>query len=721
MVRKLRNDYPMTMYSSLRAKVISAACLCLGFSGTMALADTEPPDISNWDCRWCEYGEGWFTGINAGLGYVSDDSFKFGQYSGLGSKGMFAILDGSSEYRDASGLFWNLDLHLLGSDRISAGAEGGRQGHYGFYVTYDQLPNLLQDKTRTPFGGYDVLQLPGDWVRADTTAGMTALTASLKPVTLETERRRLVVGGDFMPWQHWTMSLRYRSEEKIGRQSLGAPIGGLLIAQFPFRTESAVIQMPTDSVTRSVDLTAAYQARNWHLNVGYQGSFFDAKQDNLVWQNPFNGPSGSAADAGRIGLPPDNQFHQLHSTLAFQLGARTRATARLAIGRMSQNEEFLPYSINPGFQNSLPRATFDGEVNTQNYQFKLNSRPVRKLSLNASFIYNDRTNDSPRSSFDYVVTDAAFSAAPRINRTYNFNSQTFGVNGTYRLGRGTRATFGYKRKDIDRELQQIENSIEDSYWAAISFSPHETLDLSVRITDSERDGDEFRLEPDTDPQQNPLIRKYNMADRDRRELSGTISYTPNTVLGFGLTLDYSDDDYTESQIGLTSSESRSVTADVTIAPKQYWQILAFVSHQDIDSSQAGSQTFSTPSWAADTSDSFGTAGVTLQYQPEGNRFSFNFDYTFSESFGETEIVDTFAVSNPFPDLTTQLQRVELYANYVVSEKLSWRLGWLFEEYDSADWGRDGVTVDSIPNVLWLDEEVFSYKIHMPVVFLQYKF
>jgi MtrB/PioB family decaheme-associated outer membrane protein len=707
------------MNPSMRANVLSATCLF--FLGSLAFADQESPDVSDWNCKWCEFSYGWNSELEAGLGYVSDDSFKFGQYTGLASKGMFAIVDGVAEYRGEDGRFWNFDIYVLGSDRVSAAAEGGKQGRYDFYLTYDQLPYLIQDATLTPFSGQSTLRLPANWVRADTTAGMTTLDTSLQPVSFETERRRLAVGGKFLPWKDWTMTLRYRSEEKNGRQSIGSPIGGLLIARFPFATTSSVIQMPIDSETRSIDASASYKAKKWRINVGYQGSFFDQKQESLTWQNPFDGPPGSGADAGRTALAPDNEFHQFHSTFAYQLTHRTRATARLAIGRMSQNARLLPYSINPGFQSALPQATADGEVNTHNYQFKISSRPVRKLSLNASFIYTDRVDNSKQSSYDYVVTDAAFSPTPRINRIYDFSNATFDVNGSYRLDRAARISFGYKRKDTERTLQQIENSIEDSYWAAISYVPHTTLDFSLRYTVSDREGDEFKLEPDTIPQQNPLIRKYNMADRERQAFTGTISYTPNAILGFGLTLDYADDDYTESQIGLTGSKSQSLTADVSISPMQHLQVFAFASHQDYESSQSGSRTFSTPTWIADTKDSFGTVGLALKYQPDGGRFSFNFDYMFSKSIGETGIESSLETSVPFPDLETQLNRVELYLNFEYSEKLSLRFGWLFEDYDSADWSRDGVAVSSIPTVLSLGEESFSYKIHVPAVSMQFKF
>ena len=170
-----------------------------------------------------------------------------------------------------------------------------------------------------------------------------------------------------------------------------------------------------------------------------------------------------------MALAPDNEFHQFYGTLGYRLGYTTRATARVAVGRMEQDEKLLPYTINPALQSPLPRSATDAEVNTLNYQFKLSTRPARRFSLNGSYRYNDRENETPRSGFDYVITDAALSPITRLNRNYSFTSESIDLNGAYRFRQLMRVSFGYKRKDVDRTLQQIRNSVDDSYWAAIAY------------------------------------------------------------------------------------------------------------------------------------------------------------------------------------------------------------------------------------------------------------
>ena len=110
----------MTMTKQIPKATIGAACLFVSMA--IAAAESEPPDTSNWKCKWCLVNSATSTDFEGGLGYVSDDSFKFGQYSGLGDAGMFAIVNGESEHRGEDGRFWTLSAYLLGPDRISAGA-----------------------------------------------------------------------------------------------------------------------------------------------------------------------------------------------------------------------------------------------------------------------------------------------------------------------------------------------------------------------------------------------------------------------------------------------------------------------------------------------------------------------------------------------------------------------------------------------------------------------
>jgi len=144
----------------------------------------------------------------------------------------------------------------------------------------------------------------------------------------------------------------------------------------------------------------------------------------------------------------------------------------------------------------------------------------------------------------------------------------------------------------------------------------------------------------------------------------------------------------------------------------------FVGQQMLESSQVGSQTFSTPDWFADNNDTITTAGIGLT-QVINEKLDIGADFTMSRSVGEITV--TSASPSVFPDLTTNLDSLKLYANYRFKEAMSLYLGYWYESYDSSNWALDGVTPSTIPNVLSLGIQSPSYDVNVVALSLRYQF
>ena len=85
-------------------------------------------------------------------------------------------------------------------------------------------------------------------------------------------------------------------------------------------------------------------------------------------------------------------------------------------GRMTQNEAFLPYTINPGLTTTgLPRTSLNGVVATTFLNARLATRPMRNLSLSASLRFEDRDNRTPQSEYIYIGGDSQLQPQPGSN------------------------------------------------------------------------------------------------------------------------------------------------------------------------------------------------------------------------------------------------------------------------------------------------------------------
>lgn len=679
------------------------------------------PDTSKWRCKWCLYDFGTKNTIEAAVGHASTESFKFGQYTGL-EDGAFGVVNWRLDSWNEEGGFWDVDLHALGSERYGAAVSGGRQGRYGVSLGYEQFPVLILDTSVTPYGAADdgTLVLPSGWVRADTTDAMTELPGALQPLELQTEKQRFTLAGHYFLNRNWEVSTKYRHEEKTGQTSFGGAIGGPLIAGLPFQTRSAIIAQPIDFETDTIEASIAFTDRDSHLAFNYSGSLFRENADVVTWQNAFLDPTSSGADFGRSLLRPNNEYHQVSITAGQRLSATTRINGRLAAGTMTQDDAFLPYTVNPDISIALPRQSLDASIDTISGQLRLASSPMRGLDLNAALAYDDRDNGTDQESYDYVVTDTLPSAVARVNLPYSYSRRQANVSAAYRFAPHTRVTLGYSYDERERTFQDIESNTEDSVWGEITLSPGHAISASFKYTTSDRDGSELQLEPEILPATNPLLRKFNMAARERDLATGHINFTPGPAVSIGLTAQVADDEYTESLVGLTESTDTSYTADISIDAGESVNVYGFITHQTIESTQFGSQAFATADWTAVTEDSFDTVGINIRAMSIADRFSFGIEYFYSESAGKFELQSATDPLLPFPDLETQLHHAQAYLDFQATERLAIRFGYTFEDYDSSDWGIDGVTPQTVPSVLTLGERSFIYDAHLLTIGFQYK-
>ncbi|MGH8865920.1 MAG: MtrB/PioB family outer membrane beta-barrel protein, partial [Burkholderiales bacterium] len=313
--------------------------------------------------------------VEIGLGYVSDDSYRFGRYTGLVDQGAYGVLNldflRRGPYDGDSAEYFGFSITDAGLGSREASFEYGHQGDYGIHVDFDQIQIFRSDSAKTIFDGVGTssLTLPSGWVPGTTTADMTELTANLSSVSLKQDRQRWEIGYDKQLARHWKFSTTITHEDREGTKSLGGVIGNT-----GGNPRAVLLPEPIDYQTQTFEAAAQYADSKKQFQFRYYLSVFENDIAALMWQNPYSAIPGWDASAGyptgsgQISLPPDNRFNQVDASAGFDLSANTRLTADLALGQMTQDDRFLPYTINPVLAASitqpLPRDSLDGEIDT---------------------------------------------------------------------------------------------------------------------------------------------------------------------------------------------------------------------------------------------------------------------------------------------------------------------------------------------------------------------
>ena len=645
-----------------------------------------------------------------GLLWVDNASTRFGRYNGLTDDGMYWNGEFTMHGTDSERGHADIRALDLGLDSRSLAIDWGSQGHYDAFIDYRQIPfNDFRGYTVFRGVGGDNLTLPAGWVDAADTTAFTQLANSLTEVEIGTLRKRLGTGSSFYSNDgNWTLELGYQTETKDGLDQMAGVIGTAA-----GNARSAMLPVPIDYTTNTLRAALGYASDAGILNLAYEGSFFYNNFDALSWQSPFSatGPLGAE---GSTSLPPDNQFHQLSVSGARTLFGTTRLTAMASIGAMLQDDAFQPDTVNATLTpHALPRDSLEGEVMLYNALLSLTSRPLRGLNLKASYRLQKRDNETPQDTFDYFVADSfgvlTSSPATATNQPYSYDKRTATLAAGYRLHRRARLSGEISRETMERDPSEVSKTTEDKGELKLRLNATDEIQVALRGGVASRRGSSYQ----TIAGENPMLRKYNISDRDRTSAGVDISYQPGNRLTLGASLDLSDDDYDDTEVGLTAAQRIGVTLDAAYQMDEDLSAHAFVGRETYESRQRGSQVPNTPDWFVDNDDTVDSFGVGMRWRPN-HRLDLSADYVISDSTGETRIRSDNALPpvSPFPDLKSRLHALSLEANYQVERNTRLRLNYRYEKFDADDWSTDGVQVNSIPEVLLLGEDNPSYSQHV---------
>ena len=667
---------------------------------------------ANWVCKWCPAPENEKseTQLTAGAGYVSNDSYKNGDYRGLDEKGFYLIGDAQYAYSSPEKTFVDVSAAELGTDARDVSIRGRMSGGTSAGFSYSELPKLNLDTARTPYYGDTNQQLPAGWAAGGTTQAMPQLAGALHNVDIYTNRKTFSIDAKIQQSSVLSYEFSFQRDTREGSRSAGLAFGNSFAL-----ARSAILAIPVDYVTDQGEIKLNYTEDRWQSAVAYQFSNFDNGNKSVRWENAFSVPAG--VTEGQAALEPDNVLHKLVFTGSYRISTASSANGMFAIGQLKQNDTFLPYTVNGSLTPfALPVDSLNGEINIIDAVLNYYIRLSEKLRFEAKYSHNEQDNQTSRNSYDYIIADTSASATARANFPFSFRKIKYRALGRYQVPQHE-VSLGIEREIVDRTYQEVETTTENTLHATYRTDAVNNMDFQLRGSRAERDGDRYQPVTEIVPAENPLLRKYNLADRERDQLGITAGYIPQQQWQVSAYFDAYKDLYSKSDVGLLES----IQKDYGIA----WQyrfndMLSFnadYSITEIDSTQAGSQSFSAATWHAVNDDRIDVIHIGVDYEVIPGKFTLGIEYSYAESEGKIKV----STDVPLPTLASTRHTILLQGDYSVSDQSALVVFYRYEDYDENDWAIDGVNPDSIANVLSLGEVSPSYQIGIIGVALKYIF
>jgi MtrB/PioB family decaheme-associated outer membrane protein len=709
--------------------------------------------------------------IEIGIGHVSDSSWRFGRYTGLEDDGLFPVVNidiykrgGPWDGDDAS--YWRLTGRNLGIESRDLTFEFGKQGSYNFHLGFDEIPHYQLQDAQTFFAGAGSsnLTLPSNWVGGQTTAQMSQLGSSLRTYGIEHGRQRANVGGDIVLPSGWSFSADYTRERKDGNK-----VTALTIGNSGGNPRAVLTPEPVDYLTQQFDAVLAYADASKQFSIGYYGSLFDNDNAGLTWQNPYSAINGWDSSAGfpngqgQVALEPDNEFHQINLTGGYSFTKTLRLVGDVSIGRATQNDSFLPYTINPvlaaTITQPLPVNSLDGEVDVTHIGLRLTGQPWDTVSLGASFKYDERDNKTHHQEFVYIGGDSNAQNVSLNSGVRRFNEPKSYKDGRFRLDAGWRASDWLRVngeaefRKTERPHQEREKINEDRFSLTFAIDTGSFWTGGLRLNNAKRDGGSEYLGYETliggyspdyyntlqpfvggFPFENlPGLRKFNQADRKRQNGELYASFMPAEAVSISASYNYSEDDYNNSELGLTFSRVRTLNVDVTWAPTNRFSVYAFAAEDRYDNDQDGRQysgggsrlgQYNDPNrnWTMKSQDYVLTYGVGGNLRFLEDRVKVGFDLVNSRADSDIFVTTGSSLSSaPLPTSESDLNSASLWADYRWRKDINFRLRFAYEDYAESDWAVDGVAPNQLANVITLGESSPDYSVWVTTFSVAYRF
>lgn len=618
-----------TSISAIALAMMAASTQVQAFDFGVNAANLEKANTSKWACKKCNTNigtQGEFT-LAAGSAVTDGDHAS----NALGYEDGFAAgVDADILHIGDSGTRSEIQAKELGSERGDLRLSHRMPGRW-------QVEAELDTKSHV-----------------DTTTAQTDPSDLDKTEQLKLEREKLGFAARYMGGR-WGARVAFDNEELSGKQASSVSLLG----------NTTNIAKPVDSVTRNMVAAVHATGDRWLLEAGYQGSWYDNDILGFAVQAPESALAGA----------PDNQAQQVFLKGRYQVGS-TRISGRVATGEQKQDADLVTLT---GVPAGVEAA--DLKVDTLDAELGLTSRLSSNLTLRAAARYRDRDNDSTLYEFEQIRF-GELSGQVEQTQAMDTTKANYRLSADYRLAMGQKLSAGIEYENIERSASEREETDETEVWVSYRLSSLELWDLRLKASYGQRDGSRFEADSVTSSEENDLMRKYHLADRNRTQVVAEIGHTPLPQLSIDLRIHYALDDYDDSEIGLTESEDYGYDLSLGWEPGDAWYLSLFGGYQWIDNEQLGSDNGDYATWSALSSDEFGFAGVSADYlglKAWGVKLSASYQYALSISDAHTSAPEYLG------EYESTSHSVQLRAEYALSDRSAIGLRYQYERYQDSDY------------------------------------
>ena len=558
--------------------------------------------------------------------------------------------------------FLNFKALELGERDMNASVELGRIGKFKTQVSWDQIPKFYSDGRTFHLGADGYLAVNPDLrarLQAVPDAGVAAsvlgptLPALVRQevqnqsaINLRVRWDRFRFAQSFHPTKNWEVYFRAQNIHRNGvrprttgtfaRESTGPAGDGV------WEALGAELPEPVDYRTTNLTLGLQYSHSRkkegeiaWRVGLEYNLSLFRNAFPSLTWENPFRVTDALAVapafSVGRnrfaraqLALPPDNDYHSVSLRGSIDLPLDTQVRGAFTWGKGTQNEQFVPYTLNsamvtanlpagvPGLFNlAPPRPSLDGVVRTIDQDYAIASKPWNDMRFLFQYRSNDVDNQSPMLRFpglasfgdSGVRTPTDFYGLPIENFPTSYTRQNATASWEWDPRKNLGFELEYDWEIWNRRFLEAPRTNEHSLRGRLNYKPMRGVTLKADYLYSHRIPRAYLTQPlsfvpvlqgsslggwvattttqfiRAVPMEFNLLRRFDDNDRVRKDAEVSLEVARSEKLTYSASYHYFRDDYDKQFYGLHYDGLSTVEGQVSYFPRDNAFFYAEYSHE----------------------------------------------------------------------------------------------------------------------------------------------
>jgi len=584
----------------------------------------------------------------------------------------------------------------------------GTYEHTGKFVItglWDEIPQFYSVDTKTPYTtSVSPLLLP-DATQRQIQNGDPAKLNLYVPIAPQFDLRERRDIGNFSvlatPTEHFDVKAAFTSTRHRGELPWGASFGF---------SNDVEVALPYDSRTNDFTLGAEWTNTRNMFRVAYNGSWFDNLDPTLVWDSPLRVDDSSSSGPGRgqMALWPSNNAQTISASGYSKFAHKTQLTGFVSYGMWNNNEPLLPFTINSALpQIALPRASAEAEAKVVSANLNLVSRPRNDWRFSGrlrTYDYNNQMPVTPITS--YVSYDNGVSTSTTGGpELYAHNRTTFDADATWSAKQPYAVTFGYTFNHAGYDSRIFDSSGENSFHVSADAVGSQYVTFRANYEYSSRSGSGLNEALLVEIGEQPGMRHYDLADRNRNRFTGQVDLVPNETVTFSLSGGVGKDDYPDTTFGLQDSTFRTFSAGVDLRQPNgmgaggsynFERYAGLQRSRSADSSQFNDPT---RDWTADSRETVNYFSIYATPPRFGQKTEARVSYDFS--YAEGTYIQSVVPGGPLPTpsalpkVYNKLQQLHIDVRHRLNRQLAATFSYLYEPFKVYDFAFDQSVVNGI--------------------------